>query len=360
MAPLPTELAERSSVVVKVGIVCPYDLGRFGGVQDQVVKLAQWLGEEGDEALVIGPGTSGPPGAALLGKSIVVRANASSAPLRLDPRSGGRIAALTAECDVVHVHEPLMPAVSLGAMRQVRQPLVATFHAAPSGLVRRSYAMSPALVRRVLKRAAVTTAVSPAAAGVVPPGLPVRIVPNAVDVSVYPELERRSNRVVFLGRDDPRKGLRVLLAAWEELERIEPHAELVVMGSEPVRGAPDSVRFLGRVSEEVKRRELARAAILAAPNTTGESFGIILAEGMAAGCAVVASALPGFVHVAGDAAVLVKPGDVGSLGDAVLTLLRDAALRSELQARGRRTVERFDRTHVVAAYRSCFEDALRS
>ena len=108
---------------MKVGLVCPYDLGRFGGVQNQVFELAGWLREAGHEAQIVGPGDSGPDGAVLVGPTWQLPANGAATPIRLDPRVVRRVKDVVDDCDVVHVHEPLMPSVSLGATLRASPPI---------------------------------------------------------------------------------------------------------------------------------------------------------------------------------------------------------------------------------------------
>ena len=164
-------------------------------------------------------------------------------------------------------------------------------------------------------------------------------------------------RVVFVGRDEPRKGLDVLLEAWAAVTAAHPGAVLRVIGSS--RGeAPAGVAFLGRVSEAVKRTELASAGVLVAPNLGGESFGIILIEGMAAGCAVVASDLAAFRAVAGDGAVLVQPGDAGALGTALGSLLGDRDMAASVAGEGSRVVDRYDWAGVTEAYLDTYREAM--
>ena len=168
-----------------VALVCPYDLGRHGGVQDQVLELARWLGEEGHRATVIGPGETEREGTVLVGRARVVRANRSAAPVALGPMVWSRVAEALAGADVIHVHEPLMPAVSLAALRAGPAPVVATLHADASAKVRRGLRIGRPAVRRLLGRAAVVTAVSPVAAAVVAGAVPVRLVPNGIDTAVW-------------------------------------------------------------------------------------------------------------------------------------------------------------------------------
>jgi phosphatidylinositol alpha-mannosyltransferase len=163
--------------------------------------------------------------------------------------------------------------------------------------------------------------------------------------------------VLFIGRDDPRKGLDVLLQAWPMVRARHPGAHAYVVGAER-DGGPDGVVFLGRISEEAKRSELAAAAILCAPNLGGESFGIVLIEAMAAGCAVVASDLPAFRAVGGDAVVYVPPGDPMSLADRLAFLLEDRAAQRAATDAGTTRVMRFDRSEVLEAYLRAYRDAM--
>lgn len=342
---------------MKVAIVCPYDLGRFGGVQDQALSLAAWLRDVGHEAFVVGPG-DGPAGTVSVGRSVPVPANGSVAPVSLRPRQLKRLVAATEGVDVVHIHEPLMPTVSLAATRLPDVPKVGTFHADPSRTLRRLYRSAGAVARRIVARLDVVTAVSPVAASVVDGLAPVRLVPNGIDVAAYHPSPGSFGRVAFLGRDDPRKGLDVLLAAWPQVLAAIPDAELVVAAGER-REELAGVRF-ATVPEGEKRAYLQDASIYCAPNLGGESFGIVLVEGMAAGCAVVASALPAFAHVLGDAGVLTKPGDADGLAGALIRVLGDAALCRELQDRALQRVARFDRRAVLDGYLAAYQAAMAS
>jgi phosphatidylinositol alpha-mannosyltransferase len=184
------------------------------------------------------------------------------------------------------------------------------------------------------------------------------IVPNAIDVAAYDlPVGRVARRVAFLGRDEPRKGLDLLLEAWPRIRERHPSAELIVIGVDRV-GPPPGVKFVGRVSDSEKRRFLASSAVFVAPNTGGESFGIVVAEAMAAGCAVVASDLPAFRLVLEDNGLLVPVGDVTALADAVNGVLDDEAELARLGAAAREAVKRFDWSKVLDAYRDCYRRAL--
>lgn len=342
---------------MRVAVVCPYDLGVPGGGQDQAIRLVRWLTDDGAEAVLIGPGTRGPDGAVLLGPAATVPINRSRAPISLDPRAGSRLrATLDDGFDVVHVHEPFVPTVGIAALRGGGAPRVATFHADPPNWLRTTYRAGAGMVRLLLGEA-VVTAVSPIAGSAIEGITNYRVIPNGIDVDDYATGPKQPGRVTFLGRSDPRKGLGVLLEAWPAIRGTVPGATLRVLGAD--EPAPiDGVTFLGRVSEEVKRRELAAGAVHAAPNLGGESFGIVVLEAMASGAAVVASDLPAFSYVAGETAVYAAPGDRARLADGIVGLLTDPARASGLGAAARDRSRRFDGPIVAAQYLAAYEEAL--
>lgn len=332
-------------------MVSPYDLGRPGGVQNQVLELAKQLKLVGHEAWVVGPGAPADIGVDI-GRSVVIPANGSRVPICLSPSAISRTRAAVASADVVHLHEPLMPIVG-PALLTTSVPLVATAHAAPPSWVKSIYRMTP----RRWWTGRVVTAVSKAAAA--PLGRPALLIPNGVEVAAFRLSEvKRENMVVFLGRSDRRKGLEVLLRAWDRIRRDAGNAELVVLGSD----GPDEngIVFRGRVYEEDKRLDLARAAIYVAPNLGGESFGITLVEAMAAGCALVVSKLEPFREVAGDAALYVAPGDPTALAAAVTRLLGSSSERAALAEAALARVRSFDWSVVLPQYLECYEAAAGS
>jgi phosphatidylinositol alpha-mannosyltransferase len=341
---------------MRIGLVSPYDLGRPGGVQDQVIRLAGWLRDAGHESLIVGPGTEGPDGAILLGPTTVLTVNRAATPIRLDPRVGRELTRALADVDVIHVHEPLAPAVSLAALRVEGPPKVATFHADPPVWVRRLYRVGRSGVRMALGRASVVTVTSPISGGSIDGIVDYRIIPNGIDVESYSRGPKEPYRVAFLGRDDERKGLSVLLDAWPAVRRAIPDATLSVMGAD--RGdAGDGVDYLGWVDDDAKRDILAAATVFCAPNLGGESFGITLAEAMAAACAVVASTIPAFDHVAGSAARFVEPGDSAPLAEQIIDLLANPVDAHNLGQAAAERVVQFDGSTVAAAFVAAYEDA---
>jgi phosphatidylinositol alpha-mannosyltransferase len=205
--------------------------------------------------------------------------------------------------------------------------------------------------------------VSPVAGSAIDGMVEYRIIPNGVDIDDYPTGPTVRHRVTFLGRDDPRKGLSVILEAWPRIRAAVPEAELHVIGAD--RAEMAGVTFLDRVAEEEKRRELAASEIHVAPNPGAESFGVVVLEAMAAGSAVVASAIPAFEYVSGGVAMMVTPGDAMGLagdamglGSAVIELLQDPARARSMGEVARQRSMDFDGAGVAARYIEAFEHAL--
>lgn len=355
MAPRPAQLAERSTV--RVAVVCPYAFDAHGGVQDQVARIVGWLRRAGHEAWAVAPGAQGPEGTRHVGGFVSVRANRSRAPLALSPMVVRRVAAAVADADVVHIHEPFMPMVSLGAMLAATPPKVGTFHADPSRLGRGFYRGGSWILNRLARRLSATTAVSEVAAHALGSLVDPTIVPNGIDLADYAvHGPRVSGRVLFIGRDDRRKGLDVLLEAWPVIRQQSIGATLHVIGVDRP-AAIDGVSYLGRVSEELKREELGAAEVVAAPNRGGESFGIVVLEGLASGCAVVASELDAFRAVAGDAAAYVPVGDSARFAAQISKILGSEALRNQMAGAGVDRALAFESRQVLAGYLAAYESA---
>ncbi len=343
---------------MKVAVVCPYAVDEPGGVQQQATGLVEGIRKSGHQAWLVAPGMSGPPATRLLGRPTRVRANGSVAPIALRPGTVRRTRQAVQDADVVHVHEPLLAPVAPAAFLGDRPPAVGTFHADPSAMMRLGYRLASPGLRRVLSKLRAVTAVSPTAASPIE-GLveEVTSIPNGVDTgSFVMEVERYPNRVVFLGRDEPRKGLDVLLGAWPIVRSAVGDSELVVLGARR-NTAPAGVYFVSAAGGLEKRRQLAMAAVYCAPNLGGESFGISLVEAMAAGCAPVVSNLEAFRRVAGDTALYVGVGDQDSLARAVIAVLRD---RTGTEIRGRaarNAASGYDWRRVLPRYLDLYERA---
>ena len=359
---------------MKVGLVCPYTWDVPGGVQAHVRDLAQALIAEGHEVDVCSPADDDavlPPWVTSMGRAMPVPYNGSVARLSFGPVSARRVRKwLKAnDFDVLHIHEPFAPSVSVLALWSTRLPVVATFHAS----VERSRALlaAKAGLQPALEKIHARIAVSPAARRYVVEHLggSVVLIPNGVDVARFASatpLEGwpgSSGAVGFLGRiDEPRKGLDVLLAAMSSV----PDARLLVAGPgdpsdvEVPESVVDRVTFLGLVSEEDKARFFHSVDVYVAPNTGGESFGIVLIEAMAAGAPVVASDLDAFRRVLddGDAGELFETGNAPALAEVLNGLLADSARRRAMAKRAAAVVRRYDWPAIADAIVGVYETVL--
>ncbi|NOY55727.1 MAG: glycosyltransferase family 4 protein [Actinobacteria bacterium] len=347
MAYRAAELAVGSGLQVRIAIVSPYGLDRPGGVQEQARGLTKHLTSAGHDVRLIGPGTSDGSWIST-GGTTEVEANAAIAPVCLEPGAVAKVKESIVWAQVVHVHEPLVPVVGPAAWMGEGIPSVGTFHADPAAIVRGIYRFGGPLLAHLLGRIDALTAVSEEAARAIRSFVPhPLLIPNGVDVATFEVSDDRvPHRVAFVGRDDRRKGLDVLLQAWPRVLGTVPDAELVVVGARRDLQIP-GVSFEGRVSEERKRSLLGSAAVYCGPNTGGESFGITLVEGMAASCAIVASDLPAFRSVAGPVAFYVRPGDAEDLATTLVDVLTDRARMRAMGEAARRRALRFDWSRVI-------------
>jgi phosphatidylinositol alpha-mannosyltransferase len=363
---------------VRVGLVCPYTWDVPGGVQAHVRDLADSLLELGHDVSVLTP-VDEPAEADLpsyvvaAGRAVPVPYNGSVARLAFGPLSLKRTRRWLREggFDVLHLHEPTVPSLSMLACFAASGPMVATFHTATTRS--RALQVFGSVLQPGLEKITGRIAVSPAARRVVVEHLggDAVLIPNGVSVQRFAGATPLPDRpgvptVAFLGRiDEPRKGLAVLLEALSELVELVPDVRLLVAGPgdvDEVREAiPVSLRphvdLLGLVSDANKPRVYASGDVYCAPNTHGESFGIVLIEAMATGTPVVASDLEAFRRVLedGTAGVLVPVGDPASLAVALADLLGDPARRKVLAEAGRRTVEQYDWSTVTARIVEVYE-----
>lgn len=355
---------------IRVGMICPYSLSVPGGVQAQVLGLARELRRCGVEVRVLAP-CDGPPPATFvtpLGDSLPTATNGSVAPLAPDPSCQLRtIRALTDEAfDVLHLHEPFAPGPTQTALLVNTAPIVATFHAAGNTTAYR-YLRRAILAAsdRIALRVAVSNDARDLAQQFI--GGDYDVLFNGVELETF----RASSphpatgpTIFFIGRHEDRKGLGVLL---EAMRHVPDDVRLWIGGTGPdtaelqARYAADArLEWLGRVSDQEKLARLKGATVFCAPSLRGESFGVVLAEAMAAGTAVVASALDGYRNVATDGvdAVLVPAGDAEALGQALRELLVDPQRRGQLEAAGARRAEELSMARLAAEYRVRYERLL--
>lgn len=365
---------------LRVGIVCPYSFDVPGGVQFHVRDLAEALIARGHTVSVLAPAdddTPIPPYMTSAGRAVPVRYNGAVARMTFGPVTAARVRRWLAagEFDVLHLHEPVTPSLGMLALWIADGPIVATFHTA---LLRsRPLQMAYPLVRQSLEKISARVAVSEDARRTLVEhmGGDAVVIPNGVYVDAFtgaPTDPRwtgtpQAPTIAFLGRlDEPRKGLQVLLAAVPEVLRTHPGARFLVAG----RGetGPEEVRellgedaraveFLGGITDEEKASLLASVDVYCAPQTGGESFGIVLVEAMSAGTPVVASDLGAFRRVLeeGDAGVLFRTGDPGDLARTLVRVLDDEALRATLVERASGAVRRYDWSSVTHEVLTVYE-----
>ena len=368
---------------MKIAMVTPYDLAAPGGVNRYAMDIAAWVRGRGHEVQLIGPASARdgtPPQATIIGRPRGVRGGGTVAPIALDPRLGSQVRRLLLRerYDVVHVHEPLMPMLSLQFLRQADAPLLGSFHSAEPAAAR-LYRLTGPLLRRWTRRLAARTAVSETARAIAGPALggPCAIVPGCTDLSRFaapapppelPALDGRARRVIlFVGRAEARKGLDDLIDAYGQLRARHDDLRLVVVGAAGRRGDAlrarveaagwQDVHFAGPVPASDLPRYYQAAHVFVAPATGGEAFGLVLTEAMAAGAPVVAGDNPGYRAVVRDGrdGLLAPPHDPAALAATIERLLGDEPLRRRLIAAGRERARDFDVATMGARFLSLYE-----
>jgi phosphatidyl-myo-inositol alpha-mannosyltransferase len=404
---------------VRIALVSPYSWTYPGGVTRHIEALAAELAAQGHEPDILAPydpddalsrrlhrgarpqRVEPPANFVALGRTIGIPANGAVSNLTGTPHSvyAIRHALRSGGYDVAHIHEPIVPLVGFDALMSSGElPLVGTFHTYSTNPVSNGIGAVALGGRRRMNRLHVRIAVSEAAAWTARRyyGGRYRIVPNGVRLGVEGEAQAGGEagmnevgevlaktgaprvrvgqvdlddhpaplRILFIGQAVERKGLPVLLRAFEALREHVP-ATLTLVGASPAEIAPmllddRGVRALGKVSEQVKQDELERADVLCAPSLRGESFGMVLTEAFAASTPVVASDIPGYRDVARDGVdgLLVPPGDALALAEALRALALHPARRLTMAAAARERAERFSWTHVAEEVLDCYEQAI--
>ena len=349
---------------MRVGLVCPYSFDVPGGVQTHVRDLAEELLRLGHHASVLAPADDDdrlPPYVVPAGRAVPVPYNGSVSRVLFGPVSANRVRRWIreGEFDVLHVHEPASPSLAMLACWAALGPIVATFHMSTERS--RSMVAAYGILQTVLEKVSARIAVSEYARATLVEHLggDAILIPNGVNAAAYEGVGPLSPRppgeplLGFLGRiDEPRKGLPVLLEAMPALLDKHPEARLLVAGPGDVDDALDEVplvarervSFLGRVSDADRARMLATIDLYVAPNTGGESFGIVLLEAMAAGAPVLASDLEAFTRVLeqGRSGATFRSEDPADLARVALDVLGDKARLESLREHARATVATYD------------------
>lgn len=369
---------------MKVGIVVPYSWSFWGGVQEHADHQARALRRLGHDARIImghdppgrltwllhpKQGRHGRPPEYVIpvGRSVIVPANASLPNIILSPQSMRRMRRIWEEeqFDVVHVHEPYAPILSSFALATAPCPIVATCHSAGDRLG--WYALGGRLWGVLGSRIDQRIAVSEAARRAAEPhvGGPFQVIPNGIDLPPTADPGGRNGNVVFIGRNEPRKGLPVILRAWPEIHK-RTGARLRQVGADPL-----SVRWLARrqgfslagidllgaLDEDDLTAELQASSLLVAPSLGGESFGMVLTRAFACATPIVASDIEGYAQVADhdETGILVPPGDSAALADAVIQLLEDEERRRAFGVCARKAAEAYSWERIAAQLVEVYE-----
>jgi phosphatidyl-myo-inositol alpha-mannosyltransferase len=346
-----------------IGMVCPYSFDVPGGVQAHVLQLAEVMLSYGHQVSVLAPSSPHvtlPAYVVSGGKAVPIPYNGSVARLRFGPATHRKVKKwiIEGDFDVLHVHEPNAPSLSMLALMIAEGPIVATFHTSTTKSL--TLTVFQGILRPWHEKIVGRIAVSDLARRwqMEALGSDAVQIPNGVDVASFaaaPKLDgypRAGKSVLFLGRfDEPRKGMNVLLAALPTLVEAFPDIEVLVVG----RGDEEALReeagplaahlvFLGQVDDATKASAMRSVDVYCAPNTGGESFGIVLVEAMAAGTAVVASDLDAFRRVLEDGAAgrLVPVDDAPALAAALVELLSDDVMRQRFVEAATDAVQRYD------------------
>ncbi|OMC09921.1 glycosyltransferase family 4 protein [Mycobacterium sp. SP-6446] len=361
---------------MRIGMVCPYSFDVPGGVQSHVLQLAEVMRARGHEVSVLAPASphvSLPDYVVSAGRAIPIPYNGSVARLQFSPAVHGRVRKwLTqGEFDVLHLHEPNAPSLSMWALRVAEGPIVATFHTSTTKSL--TLSVFQGVLRPWHEKIVGRIAVSDVArrwqmealgsdAVEIPNGVDVDSLAHAAPLDGYP---RPGKTVLFLGRyDEPRKGMSVLLDALPRVVERFPDVQLLIVGHGDEDELRDQagelaqrMRFLGLVDDAGKAAAMRSADVYCAPNTGGESFGIVLVEAMAAGTPVVASDLDAFRRVLRDGEVgsLVPVGDAGALADALIEVLDDDVARRRYVAAASDAVRRYDWSVVASQIMRVYE-----
>jgi phosphatidyl-myo-inositol alpha-mannosyltransferase len=364
---------------MRIGICAPYDLSQPGGVATHIRAQARALRGRGHDATIFGP-ASAPlsDGEIALCGSVSIVFGGTASGLGLVPRAS-RISDLfrTTRFDVVHVHEPLTPALPWSVLRLATAPIVGTFH------VHRErghplYPLARPMLSRLMKRLARRIAVSDAARRTVERYFPGEydVIPNGIDLERFQRpaprpacVDAQHRHVLVVGRLEPRKGVDHLVRAMARVQERARDVRLLAVGDGPdresletlARAARADVRFVGRVSDEELPAYFQWADVVCAPALGGESFGIVLLEAMASAKAIVASRIDGYerLMLSAQCGRLVPPGDPDALSIAITALLEHDGEREACSHRGADFVREYDWSHLAQRLETIYDGLLR-
>lgn len=364
----------------KIGMVCPYGWDSPGGVQTHIRELTKHLQDEGHEVSVFAPVSDedrvNESWLVNAGKPISIPVNGSVARVLFGPIASSRVKQwiTQGDFDLLHLHEPAIPSLSLLACSAATGPMVGTFHVS-SPKQKAIYAIGP-ILEPIVEKLTARIAVSESARQTLKDHFDTDavVIPNGIESLQYSSAQptihwRNPHTLGFIGRfEEPRKGLQILLDALPIIARFVPDVRLLVAGpgdgDELIKkldiGLRNRIVFLGFLSEQEKASFLKSINIYVAPNTGGESFGIILTEALSAGTPVVGSDIPAFKAVLenGEAGLLFKNEDSADLAKVLIGLLRNDELQQSLSSKGKLSSQKYDWQVVADQILSVYEMAM--
>jgi len=365
---------------MKIGIVSPYAYPRPGGANAHIRETYAHLKAMGHEVRILtAPWGDDPPAQDVIqiGQAVAVPFNGSIGRVTLSLRLEWLVSRMLEreKFDIIHHHEPFVPFLSFQILDSAKCPNVATFHAFGGFSI--SYWLGRVVLDHYMSKFDERIAVSSAARYFVSRYFPgdYRIIPNGVDVDFYaharpfPEFRDGKVNILFVGRVEPRKGAMYLARAYARIKPKHPDTRLIIVGRGPELGDVRrfvhqhrlaDVFFAGRVEDVDKASFYKTADIYVAPSTGQESFGIVLLEAMAAGCAVIASDIHGYKRVVqrNVSGLLVEPKEPDALADAIERLIGNPDLRKSLGAAGARRASEYDWRHVAGELVHVYEDVI--
>lgn len=356
---------------MNIGMVSPYSWDYPGGVNRHVEQLSRCLRTRGHRVTVIAPGGRSGDGFLSVGGSFALSSNRSVAHISFGPKVAARVKRFLSETpfDLLHLHEPLIPSVSMLALLFSRSANLATFHAAREG-GSMGYRLAGPLLKPLAGKLQLRAVVSPAALDLVSRYFSgeYRILPNGVDTDVFSprgpvldDLDEKAFHLVFVGRAEPRKGLDVLLEALPLIRERHPEVRLLVVGVEKNTREMEGVDWMGRLPDELIPAAYRSARIMVSPALGWESFGIVLIEAMACGLPVVASDIPGYRSVIEDGVqgVLTPPGDAGTLAGAVCKLIDDQSRMKNMAEAALQKAAEYSWSRLVEKVEEAYDEATK-
>lgn len=370
---------------MKIGLVCPYDVNKHGGVLQVVLALKAGLDERGHSVkiitpLPIGSGTADKPDVIFIGSSTDFR-SPSHTTTQISSTAGNFSIDKILErenFDILHFHEPWVPFLSRQLLQRSTSVNIATFHARvpESPMSRTVIKVVTPYMKSVMNYLQELTAVSDSAAEYAASltNQPITIIPNGIDLKKYHNTTKRQLKarksLLFIGRLEHRKGVKYLLMAYHLLAQKVPDIELLIAGDGPGRErlemlsrdlALPNVSFLGYISDEMKIKLLSEADVFCSPAIFGESFGIVLLEAMAMGTVCVAGNNSGYTdtmkHLG--AISIVNPHDSVEFARRLELLLNEQALRRLWQTWAAEYIKQFDYPHIIDQYEELYKKAIQ-